>query len=404
MHISSQWLYGVLAIASFYSLSSISLFAADPADVISRTAWSFDRSDIQWYDSGKMEEKKKQGIINEMCGWAEYDVEITDGGWFELLESGGVPEWPRDIYLDGKMILCLAISGRDDIQEQGGWYKECNLWLAKGKHSLRFRRLGFPGVLPGAFKLVPAKGRPECSVFAEKEGLDVFRVGEQYKIKVTAGATETDLRYEIVLKNLLEPSEMLAAGEAAFSQSGEPATKTVKIDCTKEGAYQVMAKIDGKLLRPSEFRGGQFAVVDVAEKLSLDDRRTIIHDIDCVANTDNGKAIDPAAFFECNGKTRISETKAGKYRESNDCTGPEVEKPVSPIDIPRSYSGFAYALDLPDDSSAYLLEMEYPDDDRRSVTVPISFLSEDKGELINGSYSGKSWETGGIFPISWNMN
>ena len=407
MRISSRLLPAACLAAAFCGSTGISLLAANRAETIRRTAWSFDRSEISWYDSNKAEEKKKQGIINEMFGWAEYDVVIPSDSWYELWEAGGVAGWSRDLFVDGKAMLSLAISEKEDVAnrpgEQEGWYKECNLWLTGGKHRLRFRRLSFPGVLPSAFELVPAAGRPTCSVFAEKEGFDVLRVGEQYKIKVTAGATKSDLRYKIVLKSLLASPEMLPAGEVTFTASRQPGTKTVAIDCAKEGVYQVVAKMDGKLLRPSEFRGGQFAVVDVAEKLCPDDRKTIIHDIDCVTNTDLGRPIDPATFFECNGKTRISASKAGKYRESNDCTGPGVEEPAIPGD-PRSYSGFAYALNLPDDSAVYLLEMDYPDDDRRSVTVPISFLSEDKSELLNGSYSGKSWETGGIFPLSWKMN
>ena len=278
-----------------------------------------------------------------MFGWAEYDVVIPFDSWYELWEAGGVAGWSRDLFVDGKAMLSLAISEKEDVAnrpgEQEGWYKECNLWLTGGKHRLRFRRLSFPGVLPSAFELVPAAGRPTCSVFAEKEGFDVLRVGEQYKIKVTAGATKSDLRYKIVLKSLLASPEMLPAGEVTFTASRQPGTKTVAIDFAKEGVYQVVAKMDGKLLRPSEFRGGQFAVVDVAEKLCPDDRKTIIHDIDCVTNTDLGRPIDPATFFECNGKTRISASKAGKYRERVIARGLGWKSPPSPeIPVPTPVS------------------------------------------------------------------
>ena len=344
-----------------------------------------------------------------MFGWAEYDVAIPSDGWYELWEKEGVAGWSRDLFVDGKMLLSLAISEKEDVadkpgqRKQEGWYKECNLWLTKGEHRLRFRRLSFPGVLPSAFELVPAQGRPACSVFAEKDGFDVIRVGERYKIKVTAGATKNDLRLEIVVKSLFAPSEMLPAGQVAFASSSQPRTKTVAIDCAKEGVYQVMAKMGGKLLRPSEFRGGQFAVVDVAENLSPDDRKTLIHDIDCVTNTDLGKPIDPAAFSSATARPGFPRPGPASTGKATIARGPGSKSPPRPeIPVPTPVSPMRWIC--PDDSSVYLLEMEYPDDDRRSVTVPISFLSEDKGELLNGSYSGKSWETGGIFPLCWKMN
>ena len=299
MRISSQLLTAVCAVAAFCVSTCSSLIAADSPDVIRRAAWSFDRSKIKWYDPAKTEEKKKQGIMNEMCGWAEYDIEIPADGWFELLEKEGVPGWPRDTFVDGKMILNFVISENSDIEakvrqgEQGKWYKECNLWLTKGKHTLRIRRLGFPGILPSAFELVPSKGRPDCSVMAEQDGADVIRAGERYKLKVTGGGTGAKARYEIFLKNLLLPEDPLQpAGEVEFSASDEPRTKTVKIDCAKEGVFQVMAKVDGKLLRPSEFRGGQFAVVDTKNAgFPKEMRKTLIHEIDCVTQKDMGKEI-----------------------------------------------------------------------------------------------------------------
>lgn len=402
----------VCAATALYFSTFISSVASEPADVIRRAAWSFDRSDIQWYNPAKIEEKKKAGVLNEMSGWAEYDVEIPSGGWYELWEKGGVSGWSRDIFLDGKKLLSLVISENEDLEvklrqgEQERWYKECNLWLTKGKHALRFRRLSFPGLLPSGFELVPAKGKPECSIFAVKDGFDVLRVGEQYKIKVTGGVAGSKTRFDLFLKNLLSPEEPLQpAGDVEFSSKDDLKTKTVKIDCSKEGVYQVMAKIDGKLLRPSEFRGGRFAVVDVNNATAPLGEKTLVHDVDCVANTDMGKPIDPAKFVEVNGKTRISETKAGKYRESNDCTGPDVEIPTNPIEECVSYSGFSYEMLLPDDHSAYLMELDYPDDAKRSVIVPISLLS-DKGELVssNGNgYNGNTWESGGKFALTGEM-
>ncbi|MFA6292266.1 MAG: hypothetical protein WC637_10815, partial [Victivallales bacterium] len=407
MRIPSQMLTAACAIAAFCASTCSSLIGADSTDVIRRAAWSFDRSKIKWYDPAKTEEKKKQGIMNEMCGWAEYDIEIPADGWFELLEKEGVPGWPRDTFVDGKMILNFVIAEKDDIEaktrqgEQGKWYKECNLWLTKGKHTLRIRRLGFPGILPAAFELVPAKGRPDCSVMAEQDGPDVIRAGERYKLKVTGGGTGAKTRYDLFLKNLLLPEEPLkAAGEVEFSASDEPKTKTVKIDCAKEGVFQVMAKVDGKLLRPSEFRGGMFAVVDTKNAgFPKEMRKTLIHEIDCVTQKDMGKEIKAGEkFWDVTEPTRIAKSAAGEYREGGDNTDTKLPSPPNLASHLKYNSGFAYDIDVPKKQELYLLEVDYPDDDRRTVNV---FVAEPETDMSCQLYGG--YETGDCFELSNKM-
>ncbi len=135
----------------------------DAGVVIHRDCWSFNRSDINWYNKepAKIEEKKKQGIINEMGGWAEYDINIPADGWYELWEKEGVPQWSRDLFVDGKMLLQLVISENEDLEamprqgEQGRWYKECNLWLTKGSHALRTFRCDRAARIVAAETFVP---------------------------------------------------------------------------------------------------------------------------------------------------------------------------------------------------------------------------------------------------------
>ena len=87
------------ALAAVVSIGgSLSAADAEQGSVIRRTAWSFDRSEINWnkgldpaelnVDEAKIEEKKKNGIIDEMRGWAEYDVVIPATGWYEVWQGG----------------------------------------------------------------------------------------------------------------------------------------------------------------------------------------------------------------------------------------------------------------------------------------------------------------------------
>ena len=390
---------------------------------IRRTVWSFDRSEIDWnkgftdvpalnVDAAKIEEMKQKGIIKEMRGWAEYDLEIPATGWYELWQQGN---GGRDLYVDGKPLLEKAIpDGTGDAAGKRadggqGWLKKSNLWLTQGKHSLRFSEPTFltyqveTSSLPSAFELVPAQGRPGTAVRAKLVGHHVLRLGDMFKLRVQGGGTGTAVRYELEFVDLMQPeTPAIPAGAVEFAATPEPVTKNVELPCQREGVFKLVAKVDGKPLRPSEFGCWEIAVVDVkARPTAQEERKTLVHDIDCVANTDNGKSVDPAKYFEANGKTRINETKAGKYRESNDCTGPEVEKIQAPAEWPATLSGFAYEVELPDATSAYLVEVEYPDDDRRAVAIPVTFL-DDKGEGVGKMIKG--WETGGVFPLSNQMS
>ena len=415
---TSQSLFRLMTKAALAAVVSIggSLSAADAeqSSVIRRTAWSFDRSEINWnkgldpaelnVDAAKIEEKKNNGIIDEMRGWAEYDVVIPATGWYEVWQRG---TGGCDLYVDGKLMLEKAIPAPLDIKGPLG--KKANIWLTQGKRSLRFSEPTFlrhqveNSSLPSAFELVPALGRPEAAVHAELEGHHVLRAGDKLKLRVQGGGTGAAARYELEFVNLMTPEEPpVPAGAVEFAASAEPVTKKIELPCDREGVFKLAAKVDGKILRPSEFGVIQIAVVDVKARPEAGvERKTLIHDIDCVANTDMGKPIDPNKFFEANGKTRINETAAGKYRESNDCTGPEVEKINIPGDWPATLSGFAYEVELPDATSAYLVEVEYPDDDRRSVAIPVTFL-DDKGEGVGKMIKG--WETGGVFSLSNKMS
>lgn len=58
--------------------ASAAFAAPSPSDapfVLQREGWSFDRSNLRWYDAAKREEQKKAGTLNQVNGWAEYDFE-----------------------------------------------------------------------------------------------------------------------------------------------------------------------------------------------------------------------------------------------------------------------------------------------------------------------------------------
>ncbi len=379
----------------------MSVSAAEPTDatqaaagVIHRDAWSFDRSEIVWYqhlDQAKIDEKKKQGIINEMCGWAEYDVDIPVSSWRELVLTGGVAGWPRDVYVDGERVVTLGEAGKEDMVGKES-YKELNLYLAKGRHAIKFRRLGFPGVLPSSFDLRPADGHAAGCVSARIVGQSIRRVGEKLALAVTGGTT-IPTAYELVAIGAVTPSETVLR-TVSFPAVSEPVTKTIEIPCDTEGVFTIRAKADGKLLRPNDFRAGTFAVVDTrrAAPAPKELKKELIHDIDCVKQTDMGKPIVKGeGFWEATEPTRTAKSAAGEYREGGDGTDPNLPYPPNAPAYRKYNSGFAYAIDVPKPQELYLLEVDYPDDDRRTVNVFVAEPEKDMPCQLYGGYECGDW-------------
>jgi hypothetical protein len=377
----------------------------------------FDFIRIEWGDGRPYtsEPNRDQGWPKEggPQGWnAVYKIEVPADGWYELFLKNPIGEMEHDLAVDGRFIYR---SGGVRGGEQGDFVaketaKTANLFLRKGAHELNIRRIGrvsFPHACFDAWELRAAGGRPEASVAAAKTLVDVVRAGENLKIKVTGGGNNAAMTYRLLRVDLANPQAAPepVGVEVAFKPSAEPVEKTVVIPCPKEGAFELLAECDGRMLRPAEFRIGEFVVVDVKAPVTAGRPPTRVRTIDCAANTIDGKAVVPGEnYWECNGATRVAKSKAGDYRESGNCQGPEVEVPLTPVELPRAYSGFAYRAELPDTAAPYLIEVEFPDDRRRSVTIPIIQIDPKTGGFVadSGSYS-KSYETGGVFPLSYEM-
>ena len=119
--------------------------------------WEYDRAELRWpdwIDKEKQQTLRATGSLQGPNGWIEFDIDIPDAEWYELFIGGTPPEWPRDLFVDGRTEVRLGVSDstrdrRETDDKRKPLYKEVNLFLAKGKHTLRFRRRGFPGALPG---------------------------------------------------------------------------------------------------------------------------------------------------------------------------------------------------------------------------------------------------------------
>ncbi|XHR27124.1 MAG: hypothetical protein ACFUZC_14345 [Chthoniobacteraceae bacterium] len=337
-----------------FSLGSGAAHAADGRSILHREGWSFDRSDIEWYDPAKTGEQEKNGTLNALAGWTEYDFALPAGGWNELWAKDGTLEWGRDIYLDGKQVYNLVTSTPDDVDlasPKKAWWKVANFHLSPGKHSLRFRRLNYPGTLPSAWELRAADGDPAGCIRVTDTGNNIVRAGTKAKV-VVAGGDGPARHYELVLRNDVS-KEILPAATVDFPASSTLVEKTVTLDFATQGVFSLLARVDGKLLRPADLKGGQYIVIDTKAQASgtgVLQTKSII-DIDCTATPPK------EGYWEKDGDTRIIKTAFGSYRESSGRgTGEN-----------WGTDGFSYRFDLPDTDHIYRLRVDYPDDDRRSM-------------------------------------
>lgn len=380
------------------------VFTCTGADqMLFRDFWSADS--IQWGDGRPYETPvKKEGPYPQGFR-ADYTFVIPASGWYELLFPNTAVGLRHDLLIDGVVkwryrATSRVSSGGDKLVKAG------NLWLESGKHLVRVQRVGYPSFPPaiiGGIELRVAQGRPEASITAEKTFLDMMRVGEALEITVTAGGLNSDITFEILRFDLIDPSRKpIVVAEVAVKKDGAPLPRKVRIECSTEGAFDLKARIKGgkDFLLGCEFPIEGYGVVDVRQFTAGNGRLEIVHDIDCAAGTDRGIPLKADAFRECNGPTRVQASAAGTFRESHNSTVPGAD-PMKTLDDWNSFSGFSYKLEIPEVQIPYLIDIEFPDDARRSVTIGQNWISE-SGELVKGTYySAKAYETGGFQPLTY---
>ncbi|HBG26282.1 MAG: hypothetical protein A2Y10_13340 [Planctomycetes bacterium GWF2_41_51] len=346
-----------------------------------------------------IEKRKLQWGGNNKIGWAEYKFMIPANGWFELLthsRHGSLPE--HDVFIDNECIIRLGANDSDKVDEK--FYKEDNVYLTKGEHTIRFRRLNHPGRLPDTWKLVQATGNPAGSIFSKISSRDIIRVGEPITIDILAG-TSAPVEYSFTAVNrLTNESELLGIinTPAADKPSNYKISHTTKL----EGPFHITVKANGKEL-PLYY--GMYISIDTKSKSQSTNihNKELIHNIDCIKQTDMGKQLEISKnYWEAYGKTRIVTTESGTYREGGDNLDANI--PVAPGLTEKFKSGFSYAIDVHETQTPYLLEVDIPDDDRRTSNVIILEDAQTSKSLeYPAAQLGSGYETGDWFRLSNKM-
>ncbi|MBC2602603.1 hypothetical protein [Puniceicoccus vermicola] len=367
----------------------LSLTALGDGDgTIAREGWSFDRSDLHWYDWAKPEEAREEGILKNVIGWTEYDFEVSQDGWYALWSAGIPASWTQTIYLDGEKIFEHVQSSELDRDPETDLFKGANLWLEEGSHTIRFHRVTFPGVLPSRWELRPGDGRAESSIRIADMDRYVVRAGQPQILAFLGGGTGKSENYELLIRK--SDSDVLqSVGSLEFPASSVPVEKSVEVIFPEEAAYTLQARSGETILRPGDLKARTFIAVDVQNPPPAPDemkfRRVV--DIDCSAPPPE------SGFWEKEGETKVVETSFGTYRESSGLGNAG--------DGHWGLDGFSYRIRLPEANRLYRLRVEYPDDDRRSMGFWVN--DGTRSGTAGGTINTGGVETGDQYPLSHSM-
>ncbi|OAM90596.1 hypothetical protein OH491_02220 [Termitidicoccus mucosus] len=351
---------------------------------------------------------------------ADYDFEVPEDGWY-VLSFQHMPSLAREVFVDGRRVsLYLGLSMRSAAEWAGkpmeagaGWTKEASLPLTAGRHTLTVKRVGrmsFPAGFARAWKIETAGESPRDRVEAFIAGRRELRRGEPLLLRLTGGGGNIAAVYDIVRIDEMSGRETPVA-RAEFPASPEMRVLDLAVPCDEEGVFTLAAKSGGEKLGASDFitnGGGTYFVIDTAAApapgADAGMKRRLVFDIDCVANTVNGAPVRAGKnYWEANGATRVVAAPAGRYRESNDGRGPDVDP--HPRAAAENFSGFAYLLENVAPGRPLVIEIEHPDDDWRSVCVSIVdvFERSDAGKMQGYLPPTFGYETGGYLPLSNTM-
>jgi hypothetical protein len=393
----------VLMTLAVLALAAVAMAGDADNGVIRRNAWSFDRSHLDWCPWSKPDEEKAKGLLGGVAGWVEYDFQVPADGWYELYSVCNWG-WPRDIYVDGKLLFYLSYTTRNDLVKEGGqeWTKEANLWFPRGKHSLRFRRTAFPPCLPSLWMLKPGSRNPAACIRAVSVGPNVQRAGTKIPMSFLGGMAAAATSYKLQLLNT-DSSEVTPAGTLEFPATEAPVERSIEISFPKQGQFMLVGKAGDRSLRPADLKAGRFVIIDTKNPPppGAELRTTPVIDIDCVKQTISGEALEAGRnYFENRCRTEIVSKAGLTYRELTPNGPPPPDNPTGQ----RYYAhwgceAFAYKFDLPDKDHVYRVLVDYPDDDRRTMGFHLQDFPERKGGFIQTG----GVETGDHYPLTHSM-
>ena len=250
-----------MALLAAAMLPGLQIMSAASEAVVTRNGWSFDR--CQFHNSNAELEAalKKKGFGLPLTGWTEFKLSVPKQGWYELW-IGGIPMDGLVTYSSmGKRYSawdCLTPRTMKGLMSQERWSSKRRIcFSAKEDTRCVSGDWDFLGPCWASGNCDWADNPAGC-IRARVNGSPIIEPGGKVSLRVTGGAT-SPTHYKLVLKN--EMTGAITPGcDVDFPASATAADQDVEIPVAEEGVYQILAQVDGKLLRPSDLKAGDILV------------------------------------------------------------------------------------------------------------------------------------------------
>lgn len=382
----SRWLAALVVLAT--TLGGDEAGAA--VDLV-RAAGAFDRSQFTVPEAAA--DVRRAGDLKGthccVAGWAEYDFDITTGGWYQLWLEGTALETLVDMPESGDGEPAAYFSGGSGVP--GTFDKIGNVWLDPGRHRVRlqdYRWYGFSGVKTLELRRSGGAIDGAVAITWPRAG-QIFRAGQcpSFQLQWGGGTAPTHLDIEVRDRN---SGTLAGATRLSLPTRDGLARQEFSVPCTTEGSFHVsVAEVRDGTTREIDWRGIKgfdFDVIDTAPRSPDKPTRAAIEvlDIDCASEQPQ---------FE-SGDSRVRETPLGRYRQSGDSGWmPQWKLPGHRAGSAEP-SWFAYTLAGVRAGRPYRIAVDYPDDEDRIFAAVVRESRQHAYPLAIGM------DTGGPYPLS----
>lgn len=339
---------------------------------IVRPMGSFDRAEFtrpedaeRVRSSGNLAGTSEPGKNCYIKGWAEYDIEVPQSDWYELIVPGQA--WGVEYRFDG------------DVAVSAGSGKIGNFWLEAGRRTLRVQRYHWTGFQRiESFTLRPAEKKPAKRLRLWMPGENrIVRTGEVLPLRLQAGGPDGQPGWVTILLSDPKTQEIISQAEVAVPVGERPAEQPVTLACPREGLFELRVSADGRRIDNLDVPVRPVVVVDTRPAARGGElRKALIAEIDCAV---------AAPQFSGTGGANVVRSEAGVYRESGDAGFLRAQHNK------QECGWFAYRLGVPEAQAPYVLEADYPDDAFRTFCIAIREAAPDAYPIAGGVDSGECY-------------
>jgi hypothetical protein len=359
-----------------------------------RAAGSFDRSEFANPDDEG--EVRRLGNLKGshwgVAGWAEYDFDVVDSGWYQIWVRGGAQEYFVDAAADRAAEPLAYFAGGSGVDGEPD--KVGNVWLDAGRHRVRVQTNVWYGF--SDFRSIELRrstsGIEDSLAIPWPRAGTVFRAHSCPAFGVLSGNRRESLKLFIKIRDTA-PGGVVITQSLVLPVSRGPVRQEFDVPCQHSGYFRVSVAVrELGVERELDWRavkGFEYEVVDTAAISASDGVATesdlLVQSIDCTK-------IQPEYG---SGESLARLGSGNRYRESGThgwvpfqvLAQAAQSQSVGP-------SWFAYVLSPLVPGRRYKVEVDYPDDADRTFGIFVREAGPGASSVAIGV------DTGGPYHVS----